>query len=351
MYDASFSRPPFPGPGSRRSGSVFLLIVVLALLPGEPRAHALIPDTHASAQPAISPPEQPSSGPGGRDYRFEDVAAFHVGDSPAGAGIFAPDETTNVDRQNMPIVVFLHGFGATDPVTYQDWIDHLVRRGTVVIYPDYQDPGFLGRGQEAYLRNMFAGVGEALALLGASPDRVHVVGHSLGGVLTAAYGALAPAVDLPPASTLTIIEPGGCRNCGGQNAFGIPLPLSRQISPDTQVRTVVGGDDSFVGDADARSIQQMLGDIPAGQKAFESIRSDDHGSPPLVADHLFPQTGRSGGETDALDWFGLWRPLDALMNCADRGLECDIALGERDDHVPMGLWSDGTPVLPPDQVR
>lgn len=264
-----------------------------------------------------------------------------------GAWVYSPDGSTERETQYLSVVIFLHGFGATDPALYQSWIDHLVRRGSLVIFPDYQDPGFLGGGQEAYLGNMFVGIEEALAHRALSPERVHVVGHSLGAVLTAGYGVLAPAANLPPAATLTMIEPGGCRNCGNFGAFGVPLPLTRHISEDTLVRTVVGGDDDFVGDADARSIQAMLAEVPADQKLFELIRSDDHGSPPLVADHLFPQTGRAGGGTNALDWFGLWRPFDALMTCADHHRECEIALGDNDAHVFMGEWSDGTPVLPP----
>lgn len=324
---------------------------MVGALVGQSATVAFSPSSLPETPQTISPPGQPSSGPGGRDYRYEAVEAIHVGDQPTGAWVYAPDGSTDPERKILPVVVFLHGFGATDPVTYQEWIDHLVRRGAVVIYPGYQDPGFLGGSQEAYLRNAFSGVREALAHIGASTDRVHVVGHSLGAVLTAAYGALAPLVDLPSAATLTMIEPGGCRNCGNQDAFGVRLPLRTQISPDTLVRTVVGEDDGFVGDADARSIQRMLGDIPAEQKAFETIRSDGHGTPPLVADHLFPQTGRAGGEIDALDWFGLWRPLDALMNCADRQVECDLALGEGEEHRLMGLWSDGTPVVTPEPVR
>lgn len=351
MRNDPFGPSAFSIPGLRELRLLVMSIVVFGLLANDSFAVAFSPELPLRAQRAISPPEQPAFGPGGRDYRFENVVTVHVGRSPTGAWIYGPEQTTAVERRDLPVVVFLHGFGATDPTTYLGWIEHLVRRGSLVIYPDYQDPGFLGNGQDAYLENMLSGVRATLAQLDASPERVHVVGHSLGAVLTVAYGALAPEAGLPPAATLTIIEPGGCRNCGNLAAFGVPLPLSARISSDTLVRTVVGGDDRLVGDADARAIQRMFGDIPAVRKSFESIRSDDHGSPPLVADHLFPQTGRFGGETDALDWFGLWRPFDALMTCADLQQECETALSERGDHRYMGLWSDGIPVLRPDPVK
>ena len=327
-----------------RSFSLGMLLVALVGCPS-PLFHGLA--SPVAAQGEIAPPDQPVTGPGGQEYRFDDVTAVRAGDVPRGAWVFSPKSITAAERADLPVVVFLHGFAATDPAQYRAWIDHLVYRGTVVIYPDYQEPGFFGGGQGAYLNNMFAGVGEALKRIGTIPDRVHVVGHSLGAVLTAGYGALAPAAALPPAATLTIITPGGCRSCGNFGSFGVPLPLDRRIPAETLVRTVVAGDDNIVGDADARAIQAMLSDVPVDRRVFESIPSDDHGSPPLVADHLFPQAGGPGESTDALDWFGLWRPLDALINCADRQLECEIALGNGDERGYMGDWSDGTPVRSP----
>jgi hypothetical protein len=38
-----------------------------------------------------------------------------------------------------PVVVFLHGWGGTDPAFYRPWIDHLARRGNVVLWVRYQE--------------------------------------------------------------------------------------------------------------------------------------------------------------------------------------------------------------------
>ena len=37
-----------------------------------------------------------------------------------------------------PLVIFVHGSGATNADPYLAWIEHLVRRGAVVLYPQYQ---------------------------------------------------------------------------------------------------------------------------------------------------------------------------------------------------------------------
>lgn len=335
-------RKPLSGARRLLNGLVLMATLAWSLVPCDRRVAM-----QAGGLQGVTPPGQPSMGPGGRAYRFGEIERVRAGASPSGAWVFFPGDANVRERRELPVVIFLHGFGATDPVTYRDWIDHLVRRGSTVIYPDYQDAGFSPRHQETYLDNMLTGVAAGLAELGASPDHVHVVGHSLGAVLAVVFGVFAPAAHLPRAATLTLIEPGGCRNCGTFGEFGVALPLNRSVPEGTLVRTVVGSDDAFVGDADARAIQPLVAGLPVEQRVFESVRGDDHGSPALVADHLFPQTGRAGGETDALDWLGLWRPFDALMTCADVHEDCDIALGTGDQHRFMGLWSDGTPVRSP----
>ena len=38
-----------------------------------------------------------------------------------------------------PVVVFHHGWLAVNPGIYGAWIDHLTRRGAIVVYPRYQE--------------------------------------------------------------------------------------------------------------------------------------------------------------------------------------------------------------------
>jgi hypothetical protein len=56
------------------------------------------------------------------------------------------------------------------------------------------------------------------------------------------------------------------------------------------------------------------------------VRSDEHGTPTLVADHFLPLSG-SGYPADALDFYGPWKLLDGLQDCATRRQECRVALG------------------------
>lgn len=322
---------------------VLWLVLSLPFASAEGMVEPVIP--HGIIQSVVQP-EQAASGPGGREYRFASVQTHRIGQLPTGVTVFQPDGIDETTRHDLSVIVFLHGFTAVQPQRYGAWIEHLVRRGAVVIYPDYQEAGFLTGGQDQYINNMFAGISSGLDAFDLEPERVHVVGHSLGAVLTMVYGMLAAERGMPPASSLTMITPGGCRTCGHTPGFGVPVALDRRLPEDMLISIVVGEDDDLVGSSDALALSRMAANVPPDRRRFVRVRSDDHGQPALAADHLFPQTAGSGGEEDALDWYALWRPFDALVSCADAGHECDTALGTSDAARSMGSWSDGTPVEP-----
>jgi len=37
-----------------------------------------------------------------------------------------------------PLIVFNHGWSAFFPIAYKAWIEHLVKRGNIIVYPRYQ---------------------------------------------------------------------------------------------------------------------------------------------------------------------------------------------------------------------
>jgi len=94
-----------------------------------------------------------------------------------------------------------------------------------------------------------------------------------------------------------------------------------------------------------KALWAALGRIPAGNKDYVLVRSDEHGTPALVADHFLSLSGPSS-PPDALDFYGPWRLLDALQDCAIRRQECRVALGGTAEQRFMGRWSDGVPVTP-----
>ena len=155
-----------------------------------------------------------------------------VGQGPQTATIVRPD----VDGR-VPVVLFLHGWGATRPRFYQPWLDHLAREGNAVIYPRYQD-SFVDQPSEV-LGNALAGVRLALKRIDAKPGSLVVAGHSAGGALAADYAAIARTAKLPVPVAVFSAYPG--RTLRRVNV-GIPEIDPARIPRDTEVVALAGSE-------------------------------------------------------------------------------------------------------------
>jgi acetyl esterase/lipase len=302
------------------------------------------------------PPEQPVDGPGGSARLYAGTVHTRVGEAPTGYHRFEPAATADGDPvdEMRPMVVFLHGAGAVDPWFYEGWIEHLVGRGHVVIYPDYQKLSLFDLAPEDYSDNVVVAVADAIASsagAGRTPidtTRTAVTGHSVGGVLTAVYAATAAAAGLPAPLAMMPVQPGGCSGCGaGPDFAGTPLGDLSTIPATIRALVIVGEEDGVVAETGARAIWAGIGHVPAAQKDYVLVRSDDHGRPDLVADHLQPLTNGPLAETDALDWAALWKPFDLLLGCVFDGETCALANGGSLQQRDLGDWEDGVQVATP----
>lgn len=302
------------------------------------------------------PPEQPANGPGGAAFIYEGVNAERIGAPPDGYWVFRPSHLrldASPDESVLPVVLFFHGFTALDPVVYRSWIDHIVRRGAIVIYPDYQDNNLFNLAWSEIQGNAFAAIRAARASITGNPtadwNRVAVIGHSLGGVLAANYAALAVDEGLPRPAAMMLIEPGGCAGCDPvADDEGLPLAVLRGLASDTLTYVIVGADDSIVGDGAAKRIWGDLESVPLDRRDYSTIHGDVRGMPYLRATHLFPQTDGVLSTVDALDWFGTWKFFDLLADCAFHQIGCEVAMNDSAEQRFMGLWSDGDPVTEAD---
>jgi dienelactone hydrolase len=306
-----------------------------------------------SGTPAVlpSPPQQPTSGPGSSAYRYQHVIAERVGKEPTGFWLFTPSDPTSATP--LPVVIFLHGFSAVDPETYRAWIDHIVRRGSVVVYPDYQTKDLTATPVGDYEANAIAGIRSALKRLGdqsaVSTDlsRIVIVGHSLGGVLAFNIAALASSSDLPRVVAIMSVEPGGCMECGGiSTLLNVPYVDLSTINPDARIVVMVGDRDTVAGDQGAKVAWSRLTSVPLDRRDYVVLHSDMWGSPSLIADHYVP-IASSADPPNTLDWYGTWKFLDLLTDCALSDIGCADALGGSTAQLNMGQWSDGRSVTPP----
>jgi dienelactone hydrolase len=290
--------------------------------------------TAPTATRAVAPPAQPSQGPGGSQRRHLGVRTTEVGGSPGSVTIFEPDRPR---PRSAPVVVFTQG---VEPGEYQGWIDHLVARGSLVVF---QDQPFQALEVSQRRKGPVAGLRAAMRAL-ARPGHVRpqwgdlvLVGHSIGGTMTAQLAADAGPQRLPRPKALLVLQP------PLEDADG--LRLLRGIAPSTLVLVLASDRDTRVGLEGPKALWAALGHIPAANKDYLLVRSDEHGTPALIADHFLSLSSR-GNPPDALDFYGPWRLLDALQDCAIQRRNCRLALGGSAGQRFMGRWSDGVPVTP-----
>jgi dienelactone hydrolase len=339
-----------------------------------------------------APPAQPATGPGGKQYAHASVTKNHYGKGGQEYWIFEPDVPKPATA---PVIVFLHGWGGMNPLYYGAWIDHLVKRGNIVIYPRYQ--ASLLTAIREFTPNTLAAIKDAISRLQREPGHVKAdltrfatVGHSVGGLLAANVAALASESGLPRVVAVMSVEPGIT-----ESPINIPLADLKKIPAETLLLSVVGDQDTLVRDYDARRVYIESTRVPANNKDYVTLVSDSHGMPGLQASHRAPTAfdvaydsgegigggpaevadsiggsdrpggsdragglptrridGRQTGRRDrletmmvnALDFYGTWKLFDGLCDAAFFGRNREYALGNTPQQRFMGTWSDGVPV-------
>ena len=287
---------------------------------------------------AADAPSAPESGPGSAEYTHASMTRNSYGNGKTQYWIFEPSEPKPASA---PVIVFMHGWSAMTPFGYLGWIEHIVRRGNIVIYPRYQES--IAEPPKNFTPSAIYSIKSALEELQTGthvkPDltRAAVVGHSFGGVISANLAVLAAQNNLPAFKAVMCVEPG----TGG---FGVYEDYSK-IPAKTLLLCVAGDEDLNVRNIDALRIFNQA-KLDAEDKNFLEMVSDRHGTPPLIANHFAP-AALPGIKGNALHWYGFWKWFDALTDAAFYGKNRKYALGDRPEQRFMGRWSDGTAVLEP----
>ena len=211
----------------------------------------------------------------------------------------------------LPVVVFLHGWGAPDPAFYRPWLEHLARRGSAVVYPRYQD-SFVEPPRQA-LGNVLAALRIALGRRELRTDALVLAGHSAGGALAADYAALADTAGLPRPKAIFAAYPG--RRLP-RIPDGLPEIPPRRIAAGTRIVALASATDGVVGTATARELVRGATRADAQLVLVEDSAADDHQAP-LRADAAARRT--------------FWAPLDRLVE------RCQVTRRE----------SSAAPIAPP----
>lgn len=336
---------------------------------------------------AATPPAQPGKGPGGADYVATEVVKRAVGRASAATYVFHAAGTPAEPR---PVVVFVHGWGATNPQAYGGWINHLARKGYLVLFPRFQEvnrtrPADATTTAVALLKEAFAALANDEQ---ARPDlgKVAFVGHLAGAAIAVNLAAIAKSEGLPTPDLVYALMPGGIAS--DAKSRGVVLANLADIDPSTMIITVIGDRDAAASDRASKRILREAENVPANKKLFVRALSDDHGFPTLAAtlsspgaanpafdaaqiklppdpprDSKAPRdrgfrwsadmalTGEqtvlanqlNAAGTDTLDYLAYWKTFDMALEAAFSGKDAQ-ALRDQASFVDMGRWSDGWPV-------
>ena len=306
-----------------------------------------------SVQAQINQPSQPTSGPGGSEYIHDGVTQYDYGTNGSGGDfwLYEPNAPTP-DSAN--VVVFIHGLGETNPKLYGAFIKHLVRKGNIVIYPRYQTDLNSDNStfNDSCARGILRGL-DTIQTAGHVQGRLQnffILGHSVGGILTANMTMLYQEYGLPKPLGAFSMQPG---------ASGFLSPDYSSFPSDVPYLIMVSENDLIVGTDPGYTLFDQTVNAPTSHKNLVHTYSDNHGTPAVTASHFDPLAGDTdfdNGETnifilasgngpvDAFEYYCSWKLQDALMDCALHGTNCEYAFGDTPEQHGMGNWSDGTPV-------
>ena len=326
------------------SGSPVPPTPVITLVP-QPTVKTPSP-TPLPANPTAHQPAQPTSGPGGSEKIYQNLITHEYEQGDKAYYIIEP--TSPKPTKPLPLILLLHGYTDISPDKYQPWIEHLVERGNIVIFPVYQTltvdgSPFISNATEAFqaaLERLKDGTHAPVDL-----TQTVYVGYSAGGVIATDLTVNASKLNLPIPKALLDIAPGGCSNCSliAIRNFALAQPAElATIPPQTKIVLVAGDRDVVTARTATDIIWQNLAQIPAANKSYLEALSDTHGIPTLIADH--GMTIRQ--PPTALEYNGIWKLLDGLQSCALTGQDCEYALGDTPQQLNLGQWSDGVPVTP-----
>jgi hypothetical protein len=195
------------------------------------------------------------------------------------------------------VVVYFHGQGGpieATPKNHRPWIQHLVDRGSIVVYPRYEtnyevDP----------LLFALKGVQRALKDVDVKGLPVLAIGYSRGGALAVEYGAVAPGNDVPVPSQIMSVFPAG----QGNERHLIDLST---LPDSTRLLIQIGTDDTVVDGAGAR---YLLGRLKQAGFPGDNIRLDVVRSKiGFSSDHFAPLGATPGAQA------AFWQPADKLLD-------------------------------------
>ena len=193
------------------------------------------------------------------------------------------------------LVIFFHGQGGpteATPANHRDWINHLVSKGAVVVYPRYEMDY-----SASVLKAANAGIKTASDRLKLKNVPVVALGYSRGAAMAVEYAASAPGEHLPVPNAVEGVNPVPY----GETARIVDL---HPLRPETVLALLASDRDPHARDGVGLLLNRLRGAGFPGQEIELNV-AHSHGS--FIADHLAP-LGSSPAARQAY-----WVPTDQLL--------------------------------------
>ncbi len=307
-----------------------------------------------SGASAPTGPDQPEEGPGSADYLHAEVKMSDFAVDENGYWLFEP---ASPRPDSAPVVVFHHGYGAINPMIYGRWLRHIVLQGNIVIYPRYQNNLF-SPGSKEFPNTASTAIRNALKKLKTGghvwpvEEGLILAGHSYGGAISAYLGVNHEELGIPRPAGILLASPG----TGPLN--GALLDSYVDMPEDIALLIMVSVNDHVVGEKLGRIIFETAVNTPKRNLILQ--HPDEYGEPEIGAGHnesyaldsdfdagihnLSYRRALGVARLNAIDYYGYWKLLDALMDCVRSEENCDVAFGNTEAQRNMGCWSDGKKV-------
>ncbi len=286
-------------------------------------------------------PGQPETGYGSSEnYISATSTSYTLGQAEDASRIwiFIPDVLKN--ETSAPAVILLHGYLSTNPIIYQGIINHILKQGVIVLFPQYQKSGLSPVISDVDLSVQLQRAIDAVALALddiselVESDNIILFGHSTGAL----FGLCWTAANGPEVQQMIIAHP--CLD------FTTWLPASVSdmmtfpdhvaMAPATTVPVVQlwgDQDNSYATWPEQVEAYNLL--INVESKALYAAQSDTHGFPSLVAGHVATVSfWEDDIQNDSLDYRYYFAVIDAALD-SQINIEFD-----------MGKWSDGVSLNP-----
>lgn len=301
--------------------------------------------------------------------RAESVRVVSVGDGAERAYVLIPESLKDT---RLPVVVFLHGWLGMSPRNFGALLDHLARRGSLVIYPVYQEGEHTP--PQAVSALAATGVKQALTYLEqqqpglADTSRTLYYGFSMGASIALNFAAQPERYGVPPPKAVVAVAPGDAKHIAhGPLARSIIGPLEK-IPPDLPVALLSGLEDTTIGVPTARLMaprlchlspdRRVLLFFPPGGTVEQPVRAG-HGSPGApdsrydfrlqqTVDLRLPRRGfyEASSSLNYLDFYGYWRVVTGMFEWVAAERYPTAVFGPGNAQTDMGVDADGRPNPP-----